>query len=410
MWYDSLTPLVEKILSDKVFLEKEPFWENLKQKDLNLLRKREYNSVDFSQLSILQEFKISKPVKISSNEITKYLHHHSYFLIFINGHFEKEYSSYPSFIQIKEEKSCISKEEENLFLQEKQKHIFSLFHLIFSQEETVIEIEAQAHLDKPIEVLHFILEEKNEISFPKVFFHVKEEAILSVYTKIIPLKGSIYYPEHTFLLEKEANVNYYSIRNNLDENVETLFAILKKKAHFSMTNSIMELKKNILEGSILLLGAESFFFRRSLSMLNKTNEDHTFLKIEHLAKQSQSNIQCKKVLLEKALSNFKGEIWIKPEAELSESSLVNHNLLLSDKAHALSSPEMRIFADDVKAFHGATISELQEKELFYLRARGLAYKEAFYMLVLGFCEDVIDFVPQDALKDELIAKVKKILS
>ena len=63
---------------------------------------------------------------------------------------------------------------------------------------------------------------------------------------------------------------------------------------------------------------------------------------------------------------------------------------MSDEASANAKPNLEVFADDVKASHGATVGRLDEEELFYLRSRGLDLEQARKWLIQGFCKEILD--------------------
>jgi Fe-S cluster assembly protein SufD len=88
-------------------------------------------------------------------------------------------------------------------------------------------------------------------------------------------------------------------------------------------------------------------------------------------------------------STFEGKIYVIPEAQKTEAYQLNNNLLLGSKSFAFSKPNLEIFADDVKASHGATVSNLSEEELFYFQARGISKKVASETLAKGFLDEII---------------------
>jgi Fe-S cluster assembly protein SufD len=101
-------------------------------------------------------------------------------------------------------------------------------------------------------------------------------------------------------------------------------------------------------------------------------------------------------------SNFEGKIFVRPVAQKTEAYQLNNHLLLSETASANSKPNLEIFADDVKASHGATFSQLSAEGLFYLRSRGLPLAEAKLLLLQGFCRELIDELELDSLKLPLL--------
>ena len=86
---------------------------------------------------------------------------------------------------------------------------------------------------------------------------------------------------------------------------------------------------------------------------------------------------------------FDGRIIVAPDAQKTEAYQENHNIVLSEQAHVETTPQLEIYADDVKCSHGATIGRLDEDALFYMRTRGVPEKEARVLQMLSFLSPVI---------------------
>ena len=94
---------------------------------------------------------------------------------------------------------------------------------------------------------------------------------------------------------------------------------------------------------------------------------------------------------------FQGLIRVAPHAVRTDAQQKNTNLLLSDRAVADTKPELEILADDVKCSHGATVGDLDEDEIFYLRARGLTADDSRRLLLAGYLEDLTARLDDDAI-------------
>ncbi len=90
---------------------------------------------------------------------------------------------------------------------------------------------------------------------------------------------------------------------------------------------------------------------------------------------------------------FNGAIQVPRQAQRTNAAQLSRNLLLSERARVDTKPELEIVADDVRCAHGATVSQLQEDELFYLRSRGISATDAAALLLRGACLDVINQLP-----------------
>lgn len=127
-----------------------------------------------------------------------------------------------------------------------------------------------------------------------------------------------------------------------------------------------------------------------LARLDGKTEFHAHATIEHAAPHTRSRQHFKSVLKDQSRFSFEGKIWVHPIAQKTEAYQLNNNLLLSDEAIVNAKPNLEIFADDVKASHGATVGQLDPEQLFYLRSRGLSLEQAREWLIEGFCGEIID--------------------
>lgn len=111
--------------------------------------------------------------------------------------------------------------------------------------------------------------------------------------------------------------------------------------------------------------------------------------IHHAKAHGHSEQLYKGVLTDKARAVFNGKIYIDKYAQKVDSSQLNKNLILGDKAEVDTKPELEVYADDVKASHGATVGQMSEEELFYIMSRAISRSEAVAMLSRGFVKDVL---------------------
>ena len=127
----------------------------------------------------------------------------------------------------------------------------------------------------------------------------------------------------------------------------------------------------------------------------------TQLAIRHRALGTASESVWRGVADHRGRGVFRGAILVAPGADGSDASLSNKNLLLSGQAEIDTKPELEIYADEVKAAHGATVGQLDERSLFYLRSRGIPQAEARALLTAAFCRAMLDDLPNAALREHL---------
>jgi len=114
--------------------------------------------------------------------------------------------------------------------------------------------------------------------------------------------------------------------------------------------------------------------------------------VEHAVPHTTSRQLYKGVLSERARGVFHGRVHVRPDAQKSDAVQTNRALLLSDGAQLDTKPQLEIYADDVKCSHGASVGQLDEAQLFYLRARGIAEPEARRLLTAAFAREVLEKV------------------
>ncbi|PIS01752.1 MAG: Fe-S cluster assembly protein SufD [Chlamydiae bacterium CG10_big_fil_rev_8_21_14_0_10_35_9] len=135
-----------------------------------------------------------------------------------------------------------------------------------------------------------------------------------------------------------------------------------------------------------------------LNYLTQKSQSHTHVLMKHLAESCTSSQLFKTILDDEAVSSFEGKIYVHSKAQKTESYQLNKNLILNEKAKAHSKPNLEIFADDVKASHGATIGQLSREDLFYMQSRGVTLQEAKKLCVQGFLTEILEEVDVLALK------------
>ena len=133
------------------------------------------------------------------------------------------------------------------------------------------------------------------------------------------------------------------------------------------------------------------------------------VQMNHLAPLTHSSQLFKGILKDRARGVLNGKIYIARHAQKVISSQLNHNLLLSSLAEADTKPELEIYADDVKANHGATIGRLDDDKLFYLLSRAIPRAEAEQLLAQAFVGDVLMKITSDPLRDLLTDRVQRLI-
>jgi hypothetical protein len=113
------------------------------------------------------------------------------------------------------------------------------------------------------------------------------------------------------------------------------------------------------------------------------------------------------VLDDESKASFKGELKILPDAQQVEAYQTNRNILLSRQAEMTTEPQLEIYADDVKASHGATTGQLDDSALFYMQQRCISRETARKLLLCAFFEDVLRTLPNEQMQEDIVEKINE---
>ncbi|NQE36218.1 Fe-S cluster assembly protein SufD [Microcoleus asticus] len=129
-------------------------------------------------------------------------------------------------------------------------------------------------------------------------------------------------------------------------------------------------------------------------------DTHSLIDFNHPHGTSRQLHKC--IVGNKARAVFNGKVFVRKAAQLTDAGQLSRNLLLSPRARVDTKPQLEIVADNVKCSHGATVSQLEDDELFYLQSRGLDLERSRYLLIDAFAAEILNLLP--------IAGVAKMLS
>jgi Fe-S cluster assembly protein SufD len=132
-------------------------------------------------------------------------------------------------------------------------------------------------------------------------------------------------------------------------------------------------------------------------------DNHT--RIDHAKPNCNSFEVYKSILGDRAVGVFNGKIFVYLDAQKTDAKQTNQAILLSPTATINTKPQLEIFADDVKCTHGATVGQLREDSMFYLRSRGIPEGQAKALLVYAFAAEVLEKISLVPLREALEAKL-----
>ena len=208
---------------------------------------------------------------------------------------------------------------------------------------------------------------------------------------------------------ERAVFDFYELEESHTSTVRFSHLYVKQEAGSNVLLNGMTLTNGITRNTtqVTLAGEQAEISLCGMAIADKEQhvDNHTF--IDHAVPNCRSNELYKYVLDERTTGAFAGLVLVRPDAQHTSSQQTNRNLCATREARMYTQPQLEIYADDVKCSHGATVGQLDESALFYMRQRGISEKEARLLLMFAFVNEVIDTIRLDALRDRLHYLVEK---
>ncbi|GAB1538000.1 Fe-S cluster assembly protein SufD [Scytonema sp. NUACC21] len=156
---------------------------------------------------------------------------------------------------------------------------------------------------------------------------------------------------------------------------------------------------------ILQTGEQTETVLNGLTMIGgeQVADTHSALALNYPYGTSKQLHKC--ILSDRAHGVFNGKVFVPKPAQLTDAAQLNRNLLLSPRARIDTKPQLEITADNVKCAHGATVSQLEDDEIFYLQSRGINENDARHLLINAFAAEIINQIPIPSLQQTLMQKV-----
>jgi Fe-S cluster assembly protein SufD len=284
---------------------------------------------------------------------------------------------------------------------------FALINLAMHPKGAFFYLPPKLKIESPIQLLHLFTSQESIVTAPRLYLTIgahSQMRWIATAHHFQPYKSHFIVPSVEISLEEGSALDLLSIIDcpHTSWQMESVRVLVKKNARFDLLNFTWGAKAVRQSYRVHLKGENSEANLNGLWMLKTNRSAHTHVAIEHEAPLTRSMQLFKGVLKDASQSSFEGKILVHSEAQKTEAYQLNKNLILDQGAVANSKPNLEIFADDVKASHGATISQLDPEQLFYFKTRGIETHEARQLLVHGFCREMIMQIPYDSLQKKML--------
>jgi len=331
-------------------------------------------------------------------------------LVFVNGRFEPglcRLGRLPDGIEITSLAYRLDRDPQGLEEVLSLSHPASAFadlNLAFAADGAYVSLGPDRHLEEALQILFIVTEDSSAIQ-PRNLIFAAQGSSASIVEHHVTLGEKTHFTNAVsdIRLAPGAAIAHYKLQQ------ESPSAF-----HVAAINVLQSAGSRFISGSVALGAALSRVgIHVALQAEAATCElqglyvsdgrqhvDH-HTRIDHLAPRCRSREIYKGVLDGASRAVFNGRVVVHPDAQGSDATQGNHNLLLSDHVEIDTKPQLEIWADDVQCSHGATVGQLDDDQVFYLRSRGIDLARARAMLTLGFVREIVDLVSIPSLQERL---------
>lgn len=281
---------------------------------------------------------------------------------------------------------------------------FAALNTAFIDDGAVIDIPDGVVLDRPVHFVFLAIGNGPTVSHPRNLIRVGKHGKVRVIESYLG-QGDVYFSNAVtqVSLDESGELDHHKLQH---EQVGALHIALtgvaqrtgsKFRSHYFSTGA--SLARNEL--NCRLEGEQIETTLNGLYMPTGEQLMDCRTRIDHASPHCNSYELYKGILDDQARGVFNGKIFVHPDAQKTDAKQSNQALLLSDDAVVDTKPQLEIYADDVRCTHGATIGELDEAGMYYLRARGIPAERARKILIYAFANDVVQGVEIPAVRQHL---------
>lgn len=271
------------------------------------------------------------------------------------------------------------------------------FNAALLQDGLRVRVQPSANPSKPLAFLFVDEAAQGDLSQARLIIDVDAGATIDIIEAHVSVGSDPQFANTVIQLRVAdgARVGFVRIQERADSHMQVgkLIADLRRDAYFDYASFDFggSLIRNDVAVNIMEPGASVNLNGLYLASGKQHIDNHT--RIDHRVGPSQSREEYRGILGGRSRCVFNGKAIVHKGADGTDAEQSNHNLLLSETAEIDTKPELEIYAEDVKCAHGATVGQLDDSALFYLRSRGLDRDEAVQLLTRAFAARILAAAP-----------------
>ncbi len=347
-------------------------------------------------------------------------------MVFINGHFSPEHSQsdeVSSGLQIIPVLKALQNKELSAWINRQMaleggtaKNTFLSLNQAFANNGFVIIVDKNVAIKRPIHFVNInISGEEAHMTSPQLFIKAHQGSLLTIIESHHNTDNeAMYFTNATSRIDVDANANVHHYRIQLESKsafqVNNTFVTQDRDSTYS--SYAVDLGGKMVRNNIASEhkgpGIQTNYYGVYMANEDQHIDNQTF--VDHAVPHCQSNEVYKGILDGKSRGVFNGKILVRRDAQKTNAFQQNHSLVLTPTAIMDAKPQLEIYADDVKCSHGATIGQMDESSVFYLRSRGIPKQQALTLLQQAFVGEVLDKMEIKIIRDRILGLIEQKLN
>lgn len=281
----------------------------------------------------------------------------------------------------------------------------------FAKDGYFLYVPKNTVVEKPIQLINFLQTKQDAFVTQRNFIYVEEGADVKIISCDHTLNLNTYLNNSVteVFVGANANFEYYTLQNQHNSTTSLNSLFIHQERDSKATTLYSSLHGGVIRNNLkfILDGENAEANLYGMAFIDRKQHVDNFTQVIHAKPHCLSNQVYKNVLDDESTGAFAGRIHVVRDAQKTNAFQRNNNLLLTDKATMQTKPQLIIDADDVKCSHGATVGQIDEEALFYLRARGIEESKARLMMMNAFAHEVVQRISVEPLRDRIDELVDK---
>ena len=377
----------------------------------------------FTRLKDIEETEFSAPPLVPSRiDVTPWRRADAHVLVFIDGMFSPDFSEVgdlPDGVVVSNLMLATASDSEIVkqhlgSLTSLDDQPFAALNTAVLADGAVIHVPAGVEVERPIQLLFFAgSSDSPTVCAPRILIVAGEASGVTIEEHHVGTEGSaLSCPVSEIVVEAQAVVRHVIVQDETPttQHLASRHVVMGQGSRYSAQSISLGGALARTDIQVDLAGEDAEASLDGLYLTDGKQQADSHLTLRHKAPNCRSHQLYKGVLAGSSRAVFTGRIVVEQDAQKTDSTQSNRNLILSDDAVANSNPQLEIFADDVRCTHGSTVGRLDDDAVFYMRSRGIGREEARRLLTLAFAGEVLDRIPLEPLREELQQRVSERLA